>query len=220
MFIAAAIVFAVVAYQQEQERKKAIADWADANGFAFDPTADYDIDERYRDLPPLQKGSNRYGANHLRGQFADRPFHAFDFHYETTSSNGKSSDTTHHWHRVLLIDAGLPFKRLAIRKEHLFDGVAEFFGWDDIDFESDEFSQTFHVSCEDRKFAYDVIDQKMMEYLLRRPERPLWMLGSCVVTADQGKWSIELLDLALVDLSEFLDQLPASLVRDLKEQIA
>ena len=40
------------------------------------------------------------------------------------------------------------------------------FGYQDIKFESAEFSKTFCVRSPDKKFAYDVCNAKMMEYLL------------------------------------------------------
>ena len=39
--------------------------------------------------------------------------------------------------------------------------------FDDIDFESDEFSRKFYVQSSDRKFAYDVLHPRMMEFLLQ-----------------------------------------------------
>ncbi len=39
-------------------------------------------------------------------------------------------------------------------------------GFDDIDFESHEFSRNFCVRSADKKFAYDVCNVHMIEYLL------------------------------------------------------
>ena len=41
------------------------------------------------------------------------------------------------------------------------------FGWDDIDFESAEFSRKYFVKCEDKRWAYDVLHGRVMELLLR-----------------------------------------------------
>ena len=40
-----------------------------------------------------------------------------------------------------------------VRPEHVFDRLASFLGFDDIDFESVEFSKRFMVKFADRKFA-------------------------------------------------------------------
>ena len=57
----------------------------------------------------------------------------------------------------------------------MFDKVAAAFGWDDIDFESAEFSRKFHVKTEDRRWAYDVLPQSTIEYLLDSPQYEIHM---------------------------------------------
>lgn len=49
---------------------------------------------------------------------------------------------------------------------------------DDIDFESAEFSARFHVSSDDRKWAYDVIHARMMEFMLTAPSGSALEMGS------------------------------------------
>ncbi|MGO8836814.1 MAG: hypothetical protein ACLQAH_03495 [Limisphaerales bacterium] len=44
--------------------------------------------------------------------------------------------------------------------------IAEAFGYQNIKFESAEFSKAFCVRSSDKKFAYDVCNAQMIEYLL------------------------------------------------------
>lgn len=62
-------------------------------------------------------------------------------------------------------------------------------GFRDIEFESEEFNRTFEVQATDRKFAYDVIDARMMSWLL----------------LTKGEYEFELRD---QDLLLVADQLP------------
>jgi hypothetical protein len=39
---------------------------------------------------------------------------------------------------------------------------------DDINFESEEFNRKYFIRSKDRKFAYDIINPKMIDYLLDR----------------------------------------------------
>ena len=55
---------------------------------------------------------------------------------------------------------------LTIAREGVFSKIAQAFGYDDIDFESHEFSRKFCVRSKDKKFAYDVCNARMIEYLL------------------------------------------------------
>ncbi len=87
--------------------------------------------------------------------------------WQFVTGSGKNRQT--HRHAVVIVETGLPVIPLEIRREHLLDKVGEFLGHDDIDFESAEFSRTFHVTAADRKWAYDVIHTRTMEYLLQAP---------------------------------------------------
>ena len=58
---------------------------------------------------------------------------------------------------------------LFIRPENFFDKLTEFIGFNDIDFESAEFSKKFYVKSPDKKWAYDIIHPRMMEFLLASP---------------------------------------------------
>ena len=50
--------------------------------------------------------------------------------------------------------------------ENIFSKIAQAVGYDDIDFESHEFSRKFCVRSKNKKFAYDVCNARMIEYLL------------------------------------------------------
>ena len=58
------------------------------------------------------------------------------------------------------------FPELVIGSEGVFSKIAQAIGYDDIDFESHEFSSKFCVRSGDKKFAYDVCNARMIEYLL------------------------------------------------------
>jgi hypothetical protein len=52
-----------------------------------------------------------------------------------------------------------------VSPENLLTRMAGGLGFDDIQFETEEFNRTFNVRCPDRKFANDFIDQRMMAWL-------------------------------------------------------
>jgi hypothetical protein len=57
---------------------------------------------------------------------------------------------------------------LLIRPENFLDKAAGLIGFEDIDLDNAEFNRKFHVSADDKKFAYDVLNQRLMEFLLTR----------------------------------------------------
>jgi hypothetical protein len=58
--------------------------------------------------------------------------------------------------------------------------VAQAFGYDDIDFESHEFSRKFCVRSQNKKFAYDFCNAKMIEYLLSNSDLTIEIEGNAL----------------------------------------
>jgi hypothetical protein len=111
---------------------------------------------------------------------------------------------------------------LEVRPEGFGDTLKAMVGLDDIDFESEEFSRRFYVTSGDRKFAYDVIHPKMMEFLLARPCGRL-ELGGCwaVLCDDEDKlWEPGQIEAWLVWLQAFVELWPDYLVKDLGSRYA
>jgi hypothetical protein len=102
----------------------------------------------------------------MRGRWDGLPVVFFDYHYTTGSGKNRSD----HRFSAAVIGSPIRLKPLRIRREGFADRVMDFLGFDDIDFESAEFSRKFHVKSPDRRWAYAVIHQQMMEYLLGAPE--------------------------------------------------
>ena len=160
----------IVGEKQRQKRREDLAAVGARLGLAFSPDKQYNFDDRYPFFDCLKTGSNRYAYNILTGSFDGRPIVAFDYHYETYSTNSEGDRTTYpHHFSAVVFDVGLPIDGLVIRPEGFFDRFSRILGFDDIDFESAEFSRQFYVACRDRQLAYDVIQPETMEQMLHRP---------------------------------------------------
>jgi hypothetical protein len=216
--IAAAIGFAIWNSRMKDKRRKELAGWAQVNGLKFLPEKDHSVWMRYQLFKCLQRGEDRYAYNIMVGTSGTRVMSAFDYHYETHSTNSKGQRQTHHHYlSALVVDAGLPLKPLFIRPEGLLDKVTEFVGIDDIDFESAEFSQKFFVKSPDRRWAYDVLHQKTMELMLAYPRFHIDFQGSQVMAYyDNKTFSLGEFGSALKVVTGILDYLPESVVRELK----
>lgn len=163
-------VMAILGHVQAQKRRKELAAWAAAHGLAFAPDKVWGVDSRFPGFEALGKGENRYAHNVLSGRRDGAEFYAFDYHYETHSTDSKGRRRTNHHHFSAVIrGAPMPLQPLTIRPEGLFDRIGAFFGYEDIDFESAEFSRKFHVSAPDRRWAYDVLHARAIEFLLASP---------------------------------------------------
>ena len=92
---------------------------------------------------------------------------AFDYHYETHSTDSKGNQQTqHHYFSFFILLLPCVFPELKIYKEGFGSKIAQAFGYEDIDFESAEFSRQFCVRSKDKRFAYDVCHAQMIEYLM------------------------------------------------------
>ncbi|RJP23439.1 MAG: hypothetical protein C4527_20255 [Candidatus Omnitrophota bacterium] len=217
LFAILVIVLAVVGFLQSARRKKELEAWAHANGFRFHPESDYSLDERYPDFSCLRQGSRRYGYHFVEGTRKGRNLRAFDYHYETYSSNSKGGrQTHHHYFSAVILRAPLPLKPLFIRPEGFFDKITEFLGFDDIDFESDEFSRTFYVKSPDKRWAFDVIHQETMEFLLAAPRFTMEFSNQDIIIYRAGTFTISDFENAIGVVEGILDRFPEYLLRELK----
>lgn len=143
---------------------------AEELGLNFHHERNYHLADRYSFLDKLRQGSNQYAYNIMSGTYKEHEIAAFDFHYETYSrdSDGKRK-TDHHHFSFFTLTLPQYFPELTITKEGLFSKIAQAVGYDDIDFESHEFSKKFVVRSKDKKFAYDFCNARMIEYLLNHP---------------------------------------------------
>lgn len=204
-FLAGLVAIAIIvgAFLASARRRKELTAFALRHGFSFSPFAG-DHHEQFMGFKPFDAGHSRQSHNLIHGRRGRIDWEMFDYKY--TTGSGKNQQTHHYGIVVARIDVVL--SRMCIRQEHFFDKLAGLVGFDDIDFESEEFSKRFHVSAEDRKFAYDLIHPKMMEYLMASPAAD-WQLGGRVamITRSRRYKADELLGLMSL-IEGFIERIP------------
>ena len=225
LVIAGIILVGVVAYFSwlaEKKRREAMAALAAELGLSFDPARDRSHDEEYAHFEIFRRGHSRAAYNTMSGQleFQGRqwPAKMGDFTYKITTSTGKSTTTQTYRFSYLILHmpwSGVP--DLLIRREGMFDKIAGVLGFDDIDFESAEFSRRFHVSSPDKRFAYDVIDPRMMEFLLRGDPPTVDIENRrCCISDGRSRWEPVEIRQKLAWITEFLDHWPAHVLASLR----
>lgn len=115
----------------------------------------------------FSRGDGRGTENLVWGEWSGATAYEFDYWYyeESADSKGSRSRTYHRFScAVTEIPASCP--HLQIARETILSRLADAVGFDDIAFESEEFNRAFNVNGDDRKFATDMIDARMMEWLL------------------------------------------------------
>ena len=211
-FVVVAIALAAllaIAIWARAKRRKEIEAWAEGKGLSFRPERDRGFDERYRAFECLRRGHSRCAYNIAEGDRGGRRLTTFDYRYVTGS--GKNRQT--HRFSAIILGSNVPLQPLKIRSENVFDRVTEFFGLDDIDFESAEFSRAFHVKSPDKRWAYDVLHQRTMEHLLSMPRFSIEFDNWHVIAWRNRRFNMETFDSAIGVVEGILDGLPEYVVR-------
>lgn len=171
---AIAIVVGVFARRAALERMRRLQAFAGEIGFSFDPSNHGDWHSRWPHFECFQRGHSRRAYNLMSGPLPDgeRGERCIlgEYLFKETQGSGKNRRTvTYRFGFAIVITPWRDMPDVLVRKEHFLDKLAGFLGFDDIDFESAEFSRNFMVKSKDKRFAYDLIDPRMMEFLLSEP---------------------------------------------------
>ena len=204
VIIALVIVVIVLGHLRRLRRRKALQAFAAQHGLSFDHSKNRHVDNEFPALKCFHQGHSRYGCNFLKGVWSDRRFLAFDYHYTTGSGKNQSR----HSFTCVMLGTTVPLKELFIRPEGFFDKVTEFFGYDDIDFESAEFSRRFYVKASDKRWAYDVLHARAIEFLLNQPKFTIRFTIDCAMARKGRIFKLEEYAQAANVLQGLLEGLP------------
>ncbi len=208
MVLIIAAIGAIYGVIRARKRLEGLFELAQRLGLNFSAAEDYGLADRYGFLKQLAQGENRYARNVLSGTYQQNQVLAFDFHYETYTQGKSGRQTHHHWFSFFILTLPAVFPDLTIRRENFFTKVAEVFGYQDIKFESAEFSKAFCVRSPDKKFAYDVCNAKMMEYLLANRDLSVEIENQVLALAFDTCLSVEQVESNLQRLVEIRSRLP------------
>lgn len=204
--VAGAIVWGLYA---GKKRREEMGELAAALGLQFSGERDYQFADRYAFLDKLRQGSNRYAYNRISGTYLGHAVAVFDYHYETHSTDSKGRRQTHHHHfSFFILTLETYFSEVTIAKESFFSKIAQAVGYDDIDFESHEFSKKFVVRAKDKKLAYDFCNARMIEYLLGHPDINIELDQNSLALGFGSKLKVEQIELHLKQLVEIRDLMP------------
>ena len=225
LFLPFVVVLALMIYgviRARDTRRNDLSALASRLGFDFRAGADTSFADRYQGISLFTRGGSRKASCLLTGfmTVGDQrvPVLAADYSYVITKGTGKRRRRrTYH---VGIVMAHLPFRGLPefiMRDETVIDRITAAIGFDDIDYESAEFSRRFHVKCADRRFASDLIDPEMIDYMLATDAPDMEIEGSILCTQYPGVPDVEEVESALEWMRGFLVRWPDHLVKSLVE---
>ena len=163
--VAAVLAGLLISWRLKMRRREDLASFALAHDLEFsipDPFGLLGLPFRF-----LTKGDGRGVENVVWGAFGGQPLKAFDYWYyeENHSSDGGTSRSYHRFSCVAL-EVPAHFPDLQVTPEGILSRLADGLGLRDLEMESEEFNRRYQVSSSVRGFAYQMIDARMIRWLL------------------------------------------------------
>lgn len=159
---------------------------------------------------PFGTGSSRQASFGFQGVFDGLP--ASGFHYQYTTGSGKES-TTHHFQVLRVVVPGARFPLLSLRRENWATRTFV----KDIQFEDAAFNRSWDVNGSNRRFAHDVIHQRIMVFL-QSGEMPalqsIWFERDSVLLSVPGSLRPEDIDRHLRVITRLVSLLPPYLLQE------
>jgi hypothetical protein len=157
----------------------------------------------------LQKGDGQGVENVMSGTWQGLDVREFDYWYyeESSDSQGHRTKSYYRFNCVIApVDAACA--HLTIDHENLFTRLADALSFHDIEFESEKFNAAYQVKCDDKKFANDLVDARMMDWLLAHGDGYTFeVAGSEILCAHKRLQPTELIPL-LGTTKGFLEAVP------------
>jgi hypothetical protein len=204
----------VAGFVLDRKRRERIMKYCLARGWQY-VGEDLTLVDRWSG-DPFDQGDSRRARNVIRGNECGRDFVAFDYTYQThsTDSQGRRTSTTHNFAvYVVSLPAFLP--TLEVSPEGIFGKLAGAVGLtSDIDLESEDFNRKFTVRAENRKFATDVLSPRTMQYLLTAPAAAWRITGSSMVRWGSGRLDPAEIVVATSVLDQVADGIPDFVWKD------
>jgi len=222
-FIALVIVAVVYSNRAAEARRIRMAEFASSRGLHYAPyglasepsgcltgpfSASYQQEQEYLEnflgFQPFGVGSARSVRDRIFGNAQGLYWEIFSYSY--TVSSGKSSTTCRYTIVAAQFDFVVP--DIDIRRENFLDRIGSWVGIRDMQFESIEFNEAYHVKSHDERRAYDVIHPKAIDYLMNCPISQWQLAGRTVLLLDSGTVDIATVTCMMDAIVDFVALVP------------
>jgi len=205
IFLGVGIISSLYSRYLSKQRLYKLKAWAKSKGLAFNPDIDVDFVKKFPHFRRLTSGYDQYASNVISGTWKNREFLGFDYYYKPSP---QASSNPNFFSAVILFSE-VSLEPLLIRPESFFDKVTESVGFEEIKFESADFNQKFVIKSPNKEWAYHVIHQRMMEFLLNDPNHfTIQFAPNCVIAYHNDLFSLRGYEHAADIISGILDRLP------------
>jgi hypothetical protein len=165
LFVLGLIVVGGLAWLEHvntRARNAAVLTFATERGLTFEVEDSESLDALGFAL--FDRGDGRRIRRVARGRHRDRTIRVFDFEYYVRSGRNNSKQ----WYRYTVVMVTVPaaMPQLRLQHESITGRLANLVGFDDVELEWGEFNRKYRVLSHDQRFAFSLLDGRMMEWLM------------------------------------------------------
>lgn len=193
--------------RHDRRRRGALAALADERGWSYTPRDDA-LARRFAG-EPFGQGGRRRATHVLRGMSAGREVVAFDYSFVTYTHDGTQQRAVTHSFAVCALRLPTELPRLQLTGANVLTRAAGALTGSALLLENEEFNRRYHVTADDRRFAYDVLHPRLLEELLAAPTLNLRLQGADALTWERGSTSADTLPARLQTLARLVDGIPS-----------
>jgi hypothetical protein len=165
LVVAALIAFVAAYWRYQQKRRQEFAAVATSLGWQYSPDDTFGLLGLPFEL--LRRGDGRGTENVLWGARAEHDIRGFDYWYYETSTDAQGHRTrSYSRFSCAVLELPVECPSTSISEESLLTRLADAIGFDDIDFEWEDFNRAMQVKSADKRFANYLIDARAMEWLM------------------------------------------------------
>jgi hypothetical protein len=200
-------------FSGKDKRREALKQEANRLGLDYHGRDPFALPFRYGHLSPYHsewvESLGFLAHNVICGTYRKHPFLLFDCIHESGGTHDSSSKI--HRFSAGVMQLGKDFPGLVMRPEGIFDKVKQRLGFEDIDFDNDEFSKKFVVSCKDGMFARDIFNVLVRDLILGIGKITMKTEKDALMVSFRDRMGPELLQTRLDQLADIREHLPGYL---------
>jgi hypothetical protein len=196
----------------DQARIPALQAWAQEQGYYF-RAEEPDLARIYPGLPLAPGGQGALFQNVIRGRLGGRPFTAFDYCYQTTTSSTSpigrpKTRSVPHRRQVVAIEGPGGWPALRVFPQEYGSEPAITFGRQDVPIGQDDFDSVYRVRAYDEDAARRML-VPLAPTLLARTDQEFWVDDRTILALRLGKLQATVLETWLGQLKAVLRAMAA-----------
>lgn len=202
LVVAVMSLVAVGGYLAQKKRAEHLMRFAQAKGLTYEKRNDAwaNMEWGY----PFGAGRAQKARHVMTGHLDGRPVVTFAHEYTTGSGDDRRTVYT----MVTAIQISRAFPKLKVGLEGVTGRFARKVGFKDIELESEAFNRKYKIECNNRKFAYDVLHPRFMEWMIAINSSGFTIAGPYVVIHRAGRLKEQEIDANFAYISTVIEHMP------------